>query len=57
MKKPRFTDLDRYGNGYKQSCDTDVTRTWERAKKRMELDKAEREEKVRELKHLKGGAK
>lgn len=53
--KPKFTDLDRYRHGYRRADETDITKTWERAKKQIEQDKAERAEKVREIK--KSGAK
>lgn len=70
--KIKFTDSHRFPHGYKQACDTDISRTWERARKKMEEDRKEREasqaavlaqieadmkerdEKVRDLKKLKG---
>lgn len=51
-KSPRFTDLGRYPHGYKPSNDTDITKSWERARKQIEKDKQERAEKVRDIKQL-----
>lgn len=51
-KAPRFTDLDRYPHGYKPSNETDITKSWERARKQIEKEKQERAEKVREIKQL-----
>ena len=53
--KPKYTDLKRYPRPYRRSIETDITKTWEAARKRMEADKAEREEKVRERRQM--GAK
>lgn len=47
--KPKFTDLKRYPHGYDQSCDTDITKAWARARKKLEEDKAKRDEIVKEL--------
>lgn len=55
MKKPRFTDSNKWPHAYRRSENTDITVTWDRARKQIEKDKAERAVKVRELKHL--GAK
>jgi hypothetical protein len=47
--KPKYTDLKRYPRGYKPSHDTDITKTWAEARRRMEEEKKKREEIVREL--------
>jgi hypothetical protein len=50
--KPRYTDISRYPRGYKTSVETDITKTWDAARKQMETEKARRAEIVRELKPL-----
>lgn len=50
--KPRYTDAKRYPHGYRRSENTDITVTWERARKQIEKHKQERAEKVRELKSI-----
>ena len=56
MKTPRWTDSARFSKGgYRSSADTDVTKTWAAARKKLEADKQERQEKVRELRKI--GAK
>ena len=39
MKTPRYTDKNRYPHGYRRSVETDITRTWARANKRIEDEK------------------
>lgn len=50
--KPKYTDSARYPNGYVPSDKTDITRTWDRARKELDRLKAERQEKVRDIKQL-----
>jgi hypothetical protein len=50
--KPRFTDLSRYPRGYVRSEATNISKTWALARKKLEDDKKEREEKVREIKRI-----
>lgn len=52
MTKPKFTDTHKWQRAYKPSHDTDITKTWEAARKRLEADKAERADKVREIKQI-----
>jgi hypothetical protein len=47
--KPKFTDLDKYPNGYTPSNKTDVKKTFERIKKQQEQIKKEKEVKVTKL--------
>ena len=49
MRKPRYTDLLKYPHGYRRAVETDITLAWERARKQLERDRKEREEKLREL--------
>jgi hypothetical protein len=49
MAKPKFTDLDKYPNGYTPSNKTDVKKTFERIKKQQEQIKKEKEVKVTKL--------
>lgn len=55
MAKPKFTDTHKYPHGYDASHDTDISRVWARARKKLEALKEERAEKVREIKTI--GAK
>ena len=47
--KPKFTDAHKFPRPYRRSIETDITRTWEAARKRMEAEKTKREEIVRQL--------
>ncbi len=51
--KPKFTDGHRFPAGYTPSHETDIRKTFERAKRRMDANKEEREVKVRELRGAK----
>lgn len=42
MKTPKFTDLDRYPNGWKPAASTNVAETFARVRKEME-EKGRRE--------------
>lgn len=46
MKEPRYTDLYRYGNGYRRAVDTDIAKTFERARAEH---KQRAEQKVQQL--------
>ena len=57
MKRPRFTDSDRYPLGYTHAKATDIRKTWARERKRLADEKAkqeaaqtEQQTKVRKLK-------
>ena len=51
--KPKFTDGHRFPAGYTPSHETDIRKTFERAKRRLEQNTAERALKVREFKGVK----
>lgn len=52
VKPPRFTDSHRFPRPYRNAADTDISRSWADARKRIEADKAERARIVTELKPL-----
>jgi hypothetical protein len=54
QRPPRFTDMSRYPSPYRDSQNTDITRSWQRAKDKLEADRKEREEKVKQLRQLGG---
>jgi hypothetical protein len=47
--KPRFTDLDKYPNGYTPANKTDLAKTFKRIKEQQERIKKEKEVKVTKL--------
>lgn len=52
--KPKYSD-GRYPHGYKMSHETDITKTWARARKEIEETKSKREElrkKVEQIPHI-----
>lgn len=55
MSRPRFTDKDRYPVPYRRSENTDITRSWQRAKDKLEAERKEREAKVQQIRKI--GAK
>lgn len=50
MSKPRYTDLDRYQNGYTPSGKTDIRKTFNRVRAEQERVKAEQSVKVAPIK-------
>lgn len=50
--KPKYTDEYRYPHGYTMPLDTDISKTWQRAREQLEKDRKEREEKVRDIKKI-----
>lgn len=52
MSRPRFTDQDRYPVPYRRSENTDITRSWERAKNKLKAEREEREAKVRQIRKI-----
>lgn len=51
MSKPPKSILDR-SFPYVPSHNTDITVTWDRARKKLEQDRRERDTKVRDIKHI-----
>lgn len=49
MKKPNFTDKQRYPHGYVRSEATDISKTWAAARRRTEHEKLQPEGNVRTL--------
>ncbi len=49
MKKPNFTDKQRYPHGYVRSEATDISKTWAAARRMLEEGKRQREGNVRTL--------
>lgn len=49
MKTPKYTDLARYPNGWRKAVDTNVAETFERARHRLEQEKAKSTPCVRQL--------
>jgi hypothetical protein len=47
--KPKFTDLDKYPNGYTPSNKTDVKKTFERIKKQQQQIRQEQKDKVKAI--------
>jgi hypothetical protein len=50
MKQPKYTDLNKYPNGYKKSNHTDIAATFRRIRLEQVKNKVEAEVKVRVLK-------
>lgn len=49
MKKPNFTDKQRYPHGYVRSEATDISKTWAAARRRLEEGRLRSEGNVRTL--------
>lgn len=47
--KPKYTDGNRYPRGYRNADNTDITRTWEAARKRLAEEAEKRSQIVKQL--------
>ena len=54
--KPKFTDEHKYPRGYVLSVATDITKTWDAERKRLELARKQPEGNVRMLQPVGGRA-
>jgi hypothetical protein len=54
MKKPNFTDKQRYPQGYVRSEATDISKTWAAARRKLEEGKRPPEGNVRTLARIAG---
>ena len=52
--KPKFTDEDKYPRGYVRSESTDITKTWDAARKRLAQAEKQPEDNVRMLQQVAG---
>jgi ABC-type Zn uptake system ZnuABC Zn-binding protein ZnuA len=49
MAKPKFTDLDKYPNGYTPANKSDIRKTFERIKKQQQQIRQEQKDKVKTI--------